>query len=631
MISSRSKFVLIRKLEDLPGIPANPSEPTQIFTTDLAVFYHLRESGRPVRGAWEYFAREDMEWVLRESEALKKEWHQGIESLVYRGVHAAKVYKIAVQGFFSEALASARIAQRFFKKENPASVTLPALQGIPTEYGFSRRSDVLEAVFAYFAKRSSVSVEWATSREEEKAFTEILKNLIPGSFRKIRSRFLEEAHQKKQEAAGACRYPGLKEAAGFLERGKTGKILLVGSYQSFFQMLHIASRLKKHNTLLIHAGSELDYTEALKSPAYQDFISSEIKAPFKYLELSGLEKKLRVVDSAETVGKFIMPENASAQKFPEIFKNENLKFYFDDFWALRKKQIERAVDAVCAIFEKIQPQLLFVANTGINEQIFAAVSKNLGIPSVLVPHNKTWASADQYDYPADYLLVPSQGAADFMRPVMENARVIMDGVATVEAAAGFGPRLKKEESSVEILVLPGTYNSGPAQVFNLGTHLEAIEALVKESGKKGWRLVFRLHPRAEVSGLVREIAKNKKNVRIDSEDLAERLIEKTDIVLLLDYFSTPIYKAWKSKVPVISWISGDLYYGPHDMFQRDWFPQVKNMDELEDAVTRFMKDEEWKRSWTEKGYELAGRFCPEAGGPGKSFSDFVDAICFKKA
>jgi hypothetical protein len=627
LISSSSKFVLIKELRDLSGIQVHATGPCQILTADLALFYHLRESGRPVRGTWEYFSKEDREWALRESEVLKEEWYEGIESLVYRGVHAAKVYKIGMQGFFLEALASIRIAERFFKKENPASVILPAPQGIPTEYGFSRRSDV----FAYCAKNFSVPVEWAASRKEEKPFAEHLRDFIPGPIRKFRSRILEAAHRKNQEAAGACRYSGPEEAAGSFEKEKGGKILMVGAYQSFFQMLHVASRLKKHNVLLVNVGSELDVIEALKSHAYQDFISSEIKTPFKYLEFSDFEKKFCAGASAGSGGKFAVPENGVSKKFPEIFKNENLKFHFENFWAVRKKQIESAVDGAYGIFEKIRPQLLFVANTGINEQVFAAVSKSLGVPSILVPHNKTWATPDQYDYPADYLLVPSRGAADLMQPIMQNARVIVDGVATVEAAAGSLPGIKKEGNAVEILVLPGAYSSGPAQVFNPGTHLRAMETLVKESGKRGWRIVFRPHPRAAVSGLVREIAKSQKNVRIDSENLAERLIEKTDIVLLLDYFSAPIYKAWKSKVPVISWISGDLYYGPHDMFQRDWFPQVKSMDELEAAVTRFLKDEDWKQGWIEKGYQLAGRFCPEAGGPGKSFSEFVDGICLEKA
>ena len=99
-----------------------------------------------------------------------------------------------------------------------------------------------------------------------------------------------------------------------------------------------------------------------------------------------------------------------------------------------------------------------------------------------------------------------------------------------------------------------------------------------------------------------------RRVTLEKEALAESLIPDSDVVVMLEYSSSPILAAWEAGVPVVSWVADGLFYGPDDMFRDEWFPRVTDGSQLRGIVDRFRHDIEYRRAWVRKGHDLAGAF-----------------------
>jgi hypothetical protein len=102
-----------------------------------------------------------------------------------------------------------------------------------------------------------------------------------------------------------------------------------------------------------------------------------------------------------------------------------------------------------------------------------------------------------------------------------------------------------------------------------------------------------------------------------------------DVVLMLDYRSSPAIAAWRQGIPVICWLSSPLLYSLNDMFQDDWFPPVKNCRDVEQMIDRFMTDDEWRQSWISRGQALTNDYFSAPELPEMAFADMLTEICKK--
>jgi hypothetical protein len=159
--------------------------------------------------------------------------------------------------------------------------------------------------------------------------------------------------------------------------------------------------------------------------------------------------------------------------------------------------------------------------------------------------------------------------------------------------------------------------------------------LLKQADKRGdWQLVLRLHPRLESFQLIKSLVEATSGfaegrIILETSALAEDLIPQMDVVLMLDYRSSPAIAAWRQGIPVICWLSSPLLYSLNDMFQEDWFPPVKNCGEVEQMIDRFMTDEAWRQLWISRGRALTNDYFSAPELPQTIFADMLTEICEK--
>jgi hypothetical protein len=610
----------------------------------MAVYSRLLSRGDPVRGTWDYIDGEQRRQILVSATSLKDEWYADWrDSLTYRGINMGEAIKFPVFHFFWEALASTTVAESIFKIESPSKLVLSRIDGIPARYGLAARSDVPEAVFAYYADLNQIRTEFAGERGgsiKANAFN-LLRKSLPDPLRQMGREMLGRISDRKG-SAGRHEIQNLGEAIALLmEKPNRFKAVGASAYQSLLLVGSTAAYLEQTgdwSTLLLHTGDALDLEGMLSDPRTADFLGENRLERFRYLEifktsrpnLNAHRKFLKNVWSS-----FLKWQATYRGPYSQIFANRRLEFQFRYLLHDLIGELCRVVDSAYDVFKQAQPHVLLVGNVSEKDLTVAAVARAINIPSVLIPHNLGWASPEDYEYPVDYIAVQNEGTARFLKDIVGDRKLLVAGdlKRRKRSPAGSPAPNKDLKARTSILVLSGGFMPGIFQNCNQGTFHSSIQALLKEADRRSdWRVVFRLHPRLESLQVIKGVVEAANGfaegrITLETSAVAEDLIPQMDLVVMLDYRSSPAVEAWRQGVPVISWTSAPLLYSLNDMFSEDWFPTVRTVAELERMIDRFRTDDDWRQSWIARGYDLTNNYFTAPELPESTFADMLTAIC----
>ena len=463
--------------------------------------------------------------------------------------------------------------------------------------------------------------------------------------RRFRHEALGWMSADRQESQ-AHEFISLAEAIASLRGKQTGYTAVAASgYQSFLTLIGVTAHLESKgdwSTLLVHTGHELGYDTMLKDARALDFTGPGRPETFKYLEIFKTSKqhaKGHRHFTHQLWRGFVQWQKNYHGPHREVFCNPYLEFQYRYLLIDLMEELCRVIDAARDIFEQAQPDVLLVGNVSEKDLTVASVAREMQVRSVLVPHNLGWASPGDYEYPVDYIAVQNQGTARFLKSIVGSRKLLVAGNLKPEKGE-LRPELKpgSEHSGgrpTTILVLTGGLTPGVFQNCNPGAFYSSVEALIKHLDKRpDWRLIFRAHPRLESFKWIKELiqgttALSSGQLTLETLGVAEEIIPRVDLVLMLDYRSTPAIAAWKHGVPIIRWKSSTLHYSTNDMFREDWFPQVTNCLELEQMIDRFIADEDWRNDWIARGHLLVNEYFSAPELPEAIFVDMLNKICQK--
>ncbi len=643
MSTDKNKFIFLRHFQNIEKLKQSQYAQERIVTCNIHAFYELKRNGFHVNGTWEYIDDKAHREVILRAVVLKDTWYKDFcKKVEYRHINMMKIIKYFSYHFFLEALASCKFAERFFKVERPDCIKIQSLRS-PLSYETPLGFDVPEAIIAYYAEKWGVRQEWMRYKPFllNACSTDLWRSAIPMSIRKMREDLLNKLKRQKQICYGANEIP-LERAIKSLEFRKNRRLAIIVSSRRFVALMlplvKVLEETEKWNTLLINAGSLLDFAGLSRSNFSIDFRYSDKKFKFSYVEL------LHSFDSSQSTDQkfaykcwesFLDWKKKYKGLEPALFSNDLLEFQFKSILLDPLISLGRVVDWGSQIFKRLKPDIVFTDNSPDENIALAAVAQHLQIPMVLIPHNRTWAFPEQYDYPADYIAVQSQAIADFLKDLIGEKKTLIIGDIKSELSTQSPVVTKRTKSQKKILVLTGDVNREPRifQYFNQGAFCQSLEAIAHEAFKENWEVVFRPHPRSDSYNLIKTLVQKskKKKITFELKITAEKMIPSFNIVVCLDYLSSPIIAAWKAAVPVIFWESSDLFYGPTDMFQRDWFPTVKNIVEFKGVVDRFFRDSEWRSFWLEKGKVLADELSANSNFFATNFVNSIEKILEKNS
>ncbi len=640
-----AKLIFVRDAEDLARVATHYGRANHFLTSDLSVYRQLATHSQAISGTWEYLDDELRPDLLLAATNLKDVWYEGLRScLMYRGINMGDAIKFPVYHFLLEALTAARISERLFTAKRPLLLRLTALPGMPVKYGLAQRSDVAEAVLAQTASQLGVSIEWVGRRATQmkgdvRAF---LRRSVPAPVRRIRRDAVGWlAAQRESETH---EFVGLAEAIASLS-GKQSRYTAVGAsaYQSLLMFIGVAAHLESKgdwSTLLVHTGHDLGYKSMLKDARALDFIDPNQSRAFKYLEIFKASKQ-QTKEHQRFIRQlwhgFMEWQRNYHGPHRELFCNPYLEFQYKYLLIDLMEELCRVVDAARDIFEQTQPDVLLVGNVSEKDLTVASVARQMQVRSVLVPHNLGWASPEDYEYPVDYIAVQNEGTARFLKDIVGSRQLLVVGNLKPKKSdlpAEIKPHRQPPGSDqTKILVLTGGFTPGVFQNCNPGAFYSSLEALVTHLDKRtDWKIIFRAHPRLESFKWIKDLVQHSQafisgQLTLETIAVAEEIIPKVDLVLMLDYRSSPAIAAWKSGVPIIRWASSTLLYSVNDMFREDWFPRVTNCSELEAMVNRFMTDGQWRQRWIRRGKDLANEYFSAPELPETILADMLTNLC----
>jgi hypothetical protein len=639
------KVVFVRNTAGLARATRGSTRSSHFLTSDIAVFRELAKRGQEVSGTWDYLDDESRPRLLLEATNLKDAWYEGLRSCFsYRGLNMGDAIKFPVYHFLLEALTAAKISESLFTAKRPSVLRISALSGIPVKYGLAQRSDVAEAVLAQAASQLGVSIEWVGrgGTQMKAGVRAFLRRSVPAPIRRIRREAVGwlAAHRESE----AHEFVGLAEAIASL-RGKQTRYTAVGAsaYQSLLMFIGVAAHLESKgdwSTLLVHTGHDLGYDSMLRDARALDFIDPNQSRSFKYLEIfkaSKQQTKRHQRFIRQLWQGFLEWQRNYQGPHREVFCNPYLKFQYKYLLIDLMEELCRVVDAARDIFEQTQPDVLLIGNVSEKDLTVASVARQMQVRSVLVPHNLGWASPEDYEYPVDYIAVQNEGIARFLKGIVGSRQLLVVGNLKPKKS-GLPEEIKPHTqpsgtAHTRILVLTGGFTPGVFQNCNPGAFYSSVEALVAYLDKRtDWKVIFRTHPRLESSKWIKDLVQHTQafisgQLTLQTTAVAEEIIPKVDLVLMLDYRSSPAIAAWKHGVPIIRWASSTLLYSVNDMFREDWFPQVTNCSELEQMIARFISDEEWRNQWISKGHELGNEYFSAPELPETILADMLTNLC----
>ncbi len=638
------RIVFIRDDSDLDRVKDNQGEDL-FLTSSMPAYIRLRNQGHEVTGTWDYITGDMRRQIVIDATNLKDHWYDELrDSLTYRGINMAEAFQFPLFHFLWEALASARVAEQLIKLTSPGEISLSGVSEIPARYSLAVRSDVPEAIFAYYANVLGVPVSWAGKRGDRvrTSVSSLLRRSVPAPVRRIVRRLREWS--SKQERSDAHEFDGLSEAISSLhkEEGKYTAIA-ASAYQGLLMLMPIADHLEQRgdwSTLLVHTGHHLDLASTLKDPRASDYLLSNRSRPFKYLEIFKAARNDRRVHNEFTnhAWRRFLDWQANYQgDYPQIFANPELEFQFRYLLVDLMGELCRVVDAAYDIFQQDRPDVVLVGNVSEKDLTVSAVARVLNRPSVLVPHNLGWASPEDYEYPVDYIAVQNEGTARFLKGIVGSRQLLV--VGNLKPKKSDLPEEIKPHAQpsgtehTRILVLIGGFTPGVFQNCNPGAFYSSLEALITYLDKRtDWKVIFRAHPRLESFKWLKDLVQHTQGfisgqLILETNAVAEEIIPEVDLVLMLDYRSSPAIAAWKNGVPIIRWASSTLLYSLNDMFREDWFPQVTNCSELEQMIHRFISDDEWRNQWISKGHALTNKYFSAPELPETILADMLTKIC----
>lgn len=638
------RTLFIRDATDLP----QPTSHTQahFLTSNISVYHQLIDQGIEVSGTWQYVDYETRKQVITEALHLKDDWYKQLRGpLTYRGINMGDAIKFPFYHFLWEALTSEKIAERFFSVNHSSMIRLPAFSGTPARYSLAQRSDVPEAVVAYCAERLGVSIEW-NRRHLKNSLFRLVRRFVPARVRRIRRQLLDWLSDDQLES-GAHNFLALPEALSSLLEGQTKyRAVAASGYQSLLMLIPATAYLELRgdwSTLLIHTGDKLDYRSLLTDSRASDFIDMRQLESFRYLEIfaaSPAKTRAHKKFTKRAWHGFVEWQKNYEGPYSSVFSNPYLEFQYKYLLTDLLEELCRVVDAAYDIFEQTRLDVLLVGNVSEKDLTMASVAQVMNVPSVLVPHNLGWASPEDYEYAVDYIAVQNEGTARFLEAIVGPRQLLVAGDfkrKRSDWAAGVkaDPRQSGEEPRTTILVLTGGFTPGVFQNCDPGAFYASLKALVSYADQKlDWKVIFRAHPRLESFEWIRDLVNRTQGyvsgrITVETRTIAEEIIPRVDVVLMLDYISGPAITAWKEGIPIIYWSSSQLIYSLNDMLRADWFPQVTNCSELEQMIDRFIGDEEWRNQWISKGHELANEYFSPPELPETIFADMLTKICQK--
>ncbi len=621
-------------LAALSATPA-PGWPTHYVTPSLTAYLALRKAGREVSGTWEYLDANARERTVRDATELMVRWLDPVrEELSFEGVNVGDAARFSSFYFLLEGIAASRAWRELLSRRTFRTVRLPRHAGRQVRYGLGSPSDVPGAILAYQARHAGIKVEWMAAAPLRRLLNRLrllYRSLAPASLRSLMRSV--HAASSRSTPPGCLPLEALAKVIG--EPGNGRLVLLAGTGGNFVALLALAGRLRQGGwrTALVHTCPEFDYRRVKADPWCHDRLARDGISP--YLELSHLCRPERKVIRRlrRTLSRFKGASRSWLGEWPDLLSNPDLGFQFDYLFLSLFQDLAMQVRAVRAVLEKLRPDVALVSNASDCEWAVAAVAGRLGIPTVMVPHNRMWAHPECYDFPVDYIAVPSRGLVDRLAPITGTRRPIEVGDIVHEALTTNLTARPAVGHGIRLLVLIGWISPGVFQFPDLGCFYRALTELIEQAGAMtDWEVIIRVHPRSPISETIRRIVprlahRAEGRVRLEWELLAEELIERSDFVLLLDYKSSPAIRAWQLGRPVIYWQSSTVFYGEHDMQDDSLFPVARNFGELRALVNRFRADEAFRAQWVSKGRELYDTYYRPSLEAGRGLAEVLDEIC----
>lgn len=632
--SQRARVSFVSSEADIPYFQSLSAPPERWLASDIVAYRRLFERGQDVAGTWDYADLAARRNTVLEALQLQKTWCAELRPLLdYRGIDMGDGLKYAVYGFLLEALASEGIAEKFFASGACSSLVMTSIQGVPARYALTERSDVPRAIFAHFAREAGVSVQWLHQALPRPSATwrDIARRLTPLPLRKARSDFLEW-RKRRAPRQGEAREMSPAETALWLRSRDPARptAVLASANHNFLMLLPLLEPLEHGgwSALPVHTGAGLNYAAARGNSQYADFRPAAGSHPFAYVEFDRMAAAKR--GSHEPFLERCWQAFAAwwahyRGKHQALFGNPLLEFQFRYVLRTELARLCACVDAAQELLESVRPEALVVGNSGAADWPLAAVAARLNIPTLLAPHNRTWSDPQLHDFPVDAIGVRNEATADLLRDAVGGKDLVVIGDPSAQTLppcriGGPASDVKRSSGRTTLLVLTGGYFPGCFQYFDPGRLCSALQTLLREAAvRPDWKIVLRPHPRCDAFELLQAIvpgspAGQAGRVVLETDRSAEELMPTADLAVMLEYSSTPILAAWEAGVPVLRWIADGLFLGPDDLFQDEWFPTARNVEEFLAAVERFQRDEAWRQAWVAKGRALAATLsaAPEA-------------------
>jgi glycosyltransferase involved in cell wall biosynthesis len=312
--------------------------------------------------------------------------------------------------------------------------------------------------------------------------------------------------------------------------------------------------------------------------------------------------------------------------YPEIFSNNHLSFQFDRV-KVEMGSAARYGGVFNAFLEILRPSLIIFAHEAFTvERVLVRMAKNKNIPTVSLSHtgvrhnngyrgstgdadviavwNETDLSSLAY-YGVDKSRLIKIGSlryeADYIKYASSNQSELYNKRLETKKQLG----LSQEKPLVTLLT--AAINTGFASALaNPRKHRDAIrEFIALAKSRPDLQFIIKAHPSFDYYELYRRLSDSKKfsNIKFVENITLRKILEASDLCLMINYCSTASLEAMLQRVPVV-YVNNAIY--PLD----DWrdnlsdvgLPRTKSITEFQKILKTLLRDSEARKKSLENAH-----------------------------
>jgi hypothetical protein len=582
-----------------------------LLVSHIEVWMMLRSQGYDVKFRSEYFIEEDYKLIREQGRYLSKNWYSSIRnSLVYKDIDLAEMWRVENNFFFIEVVASNIGAKKIFEQEKPSEIIVI---GKPKKIcadkaRYNGENDVFKEIAIGLAYQNGISVNIIGDKKNVKPFKTILSKslLVNFIYRKVK-RVVNYFQTRGQE--------NLIKKNRISVSSEKHSIL---SYANFYdaqilnQVQEIIASMHNYEPVLVCDNLSTKFT-------YRPGVA-EKKIPYlprryfekvTYTEIRGIKM---LANSAKD--RFNANREEISRKMDYFLPHIQFDYFFDKFLM----QACHTIEFGSQLFRQLKPKLFITDDMASGTQrILGNLARRSGVLTIGIPHGCI-RDIEEYEFDTDVLFAwGSLNKNQFIKEYgYKDDRIFLTGSATMDKVRfnlkHLEAKCENDKSKKHVLILTGALTTEIFGKLNCTEYENAWKKL-KEfiSSYPDVNFVIKPHPYYDYFGWYEQFVKDSgmKNVRLAKEENLEELIVSSDSVILFQVISTAALIAMMAKKPVVfmkNAVSKNCSTPTDDWNYKNGILEILEAAETHKILNKVLTDVTYRNDVTEKEQDFLSKY-----------------------